>query len=126
MKVTITRIVKRLTVLLDDLKSWLKTNWKKLIVIVDGIIVSKSVVYESRCWSCKNPIRSIKNEYRLVGWIQSKWLGNKKCIKPDCNYFICNHCSKCLCDGPYAHLKSKKPYVRKWVVEESLTYSKGS
>ena len=40
MKVTTTRIVKRLTVLLDDFESWLKTNWKKIIVIVRFIGVS--------------------------------------------------------------------------------------
>ena len=98
-----------------NIKEWFLTNWRKIITKIDDVIVSESLIYESRCWSCKEPIRAVKTRSKLKKWVANKWLGNQKCPKPDCNYFLCSHCGMCLCDGPYSYKKTQKPFLRKWV-----------
>lgn len=94
---------------------WFESNWKKVVTKVEKVILSESVIYESRCWNCKKPIRSVRTESKFKRWVGNKWLGNEKCPKPDCNYFLCTSCGKCLCDGPYSYKKSQKPFLKKWV-----------
>jgi|TARA_Y100000310_G_C20306327_1_gene634134 hypothetical protein len=122
MKILFNRTVERLIVFKESINDWIKTNWIKITEKVGDIIVSKSVRYKSRCWSCKESIESIKSEYKMVGWVQNTWLGNKKCSRQNCNYFICNNCGKCLCDSRhYSHLKSRKPVMKKWQTEEKTS-----
>lgn len=94
---------------------WFKTNWRKIIIKFEGIVIRQFVVYESRCWNCKKPIKAVKEESKFKRWLGNKWLGNEKCPKPDCNYFLCSYCGMCLCDGPYSYKKSEKPFVKKWI-----------
>jgi hypothetical protein len=121
MKVLFSKIVERLVVFKESVNLWIKTNWTKITEKIGNIIVSKSVRYKSRCWSCKESIESVKSEYKVVGWVQNKWLGNKKCSREGCNYFKCNNCAKCLCDGPFSYLKSRKPVMSKWETEEKTS-----
>ncbi|MAR14839.1 MAG: hypothetical protein CMG21_00040 [Candidatus Marinimicrobia bacterium] len=93
---------------------WFVTNWKKIIKFIDGKIRKITVIYKSRCWNCKTEIKASKTQNLLIKKLSNHWLGNKKCNKKDCNYFICYDCSKCLCDGPYKHLKTR-PIPKKWV-----------
>lgn len=94
---------------------WFATNWRRLVIKVEDIAISESVIYKSRCWKCKTPIQSVKTRYRAFNWLGNKWLGNKKCLKTDCKYFVCKKCGACLCDGPFSHNKSVEPVLTKWV-----------
>jgi|GEM_PF-5243514 len=102
-------IVQEVFTLFAKITTWFKTNWQKVVTKVENIIISESVIYESRCWNCKRPIRSVKTESKIYKWLGNKWLGNKKCPNKDCYYFICHKCGKCLCDGPYNYMKGQKP-----------------
>ena len=81
--------------------NWFMTNWSKLVTKVENRIISETIIYESHCWYCGSPIKSIKTEVKGKNFLSYKikilWLGNKKCPK-DCNYFLCNECGRCRCD----------------------------
>tara|TARA_Y100000034_G_scaffold94628_1_gene114731 strand:- start:333 stop:803 length:471 start_codon:yes stop_codon:yes gene_type:complete len=123
-KVKVTEIVERLKVFFETTKEWVSTNWSRVIEKFNGVIIGKSTIYSSRCWNCKEPIKSIKSEYKLIGFVQNKWIGSMKCSKHDCNYFICTNCSNCLCDSlRYVNWsKTTSPRMRKWEPEETLSY----
>ena len=120
-KVTVTEIVERLTVFIDSVQSWIKTNWSKITQYIEGILISESTVYQSRCWSCHTPIKSVKREHKFVNWIGNKWLGNKKCENLGCNYFKCNKCGLCLCNSSYWRISSSS-IKKRWEVEKKLSY----
>ena len=116
-RVKVTTIVERLTVFIEPIKSWFATNWTKVTQYVEGTIISESTVYRSRCWNCKTPIKSVKREHKIATWIGNKWLGNKMCESPNCTYFICVKCSKCLCDSHY-YKRPRFVVQKNWEVEE--------
>ena len=93
---------------------WFITNWEKIISFINKKVSKIKVIYKSRCWNCKTEIRSSKTTNVLIKKISNHWIGNRKCSKKDCNYFLCNDCEKCLCDGPYKHLKTK-PIPKAWI-----------
>ena len=93
---------------------WIASAWRKIITFIDNLILEETDIYINYCWNCKDPIRSTKTRNKLKNWLESKWIGNKKCTKGSCNYFLCNNCNKCLCDGSYYRLK-KEPVLTKWV-----------
>ena len=102
---------------IEPIKSWIATNWTKVTQYVEGILISESTVYRSRCWNCKTPIKSVKREHKIATWIGNKWLGNKMCESPDCTYFICVKCTKCLCDSHY-YKRPRFVVQKNWEVEE--------
>ena len=63
-------------------------------------------------------------EYKLIGFVQNKWIGSIKCSKHDCNYFICTNCSNCLCDSSrYVNWsRTTAPRMREWEPKETLSY----
>lgn len=100
------------------IKFWLKSNWTKILTKTGDKIISERTIYTSRCWKCKTPIKAIVSGSTLNKRIGNYLYGNKKCQKPDCNYFICTNCNSCICDGPYAYMKGQKPTGRLWIETE--------
>ena len=96
---------------------WLMSNWSKVVTIINNKISEIATTYTNRCWSCKHEIKSTQHEYKLVEKLISKWHGNKKCKIPNCNYFLCNECHKCLChpDSPFRYRYNQNRISRKWV-----------
>lgn len=93
---------------------WIKTNWTKVCTFAGDKVISERTVYTSRCWFCHSPIKAVVSGSNLNKFFGNYLYGNKKCNKPDCNYFICNKCGKCLCDGPFSYRKKEKPISRIW------------
>ena len=96
------------------LGNWIQSGWRKVISLIGKVIHKETVTYQSHCWNCQAPIKARKTENKLFKWVQSKWLGNRKCKSPNCNKFLCNDCGLCFCDfnGPLRDLIRPKT---KWV-----------
>jgi len=123
-KVNIKIIIERLNVFIAPIGEWIATNWTKVKKYVNGMLIEESTVYTSHCWSCKTPIKSIERKHRFATWIGNKWLGNKKCEKDDCTYFICTKCKKCLCDSSFfKDKKSRFNVQKKWKIEKEKNIS---
>ncbi|MFA6980207.1 MAG: hypothetical protein WC209_12885 [Ignavibacteriaceae bacterium] len=102
------------------LPNWFITNWSKIITKVESIIISETIVYSSHCWYCTSPIKSVKTSVKQNHYFKYKiselWLGNKKCQKTNCKYFLCNDCGRCLCDYQDIILrKAAKDIEQKWM-----------
>ena len=95
---------------------WIKSNWTKVVKYIDNRISDVATTYTNRCWKCHTPIESTQIENKFFAKLHEKWIGNEKCPIPDCNYFLCNKCHKCLCDpkSPYKHMRNKKRVSTKW------------
>ena len=103
---------------------WIITNWEKIITKVGNKIISETVIYKSHCWYCKTPINSVKMEVRAKNYfrykIANRWLGNKKCPKKNCKYFLCNECGRCFCDYETFELRMASSVIeRRWVKANS-------
>ncbi len=96
---------------------WLKSNGKKTISYIDDKIAKISTTYTNRCWNCHHDIKSTQHEYKFVESLFLKWHGNEKCKIPNCNYFLCNQCHKCLChpNSPYRDKYNRSRTSVKWV-----------
>ena len=100
---------------------WFKTNWSMIITKIGNKIISKTIIYESHCWYCQSPIKSVKADAKknvIKYQISILWYGNKKCPKGNCKYFFCNECGRCYCD--YNNIVLRKPTKnteRKWLEE---------
>jgi len=114
----ITTVKKRLVWFNEQIGEWIATNWSKIKTYVNGVLFLDSTVYESHCWNCQDPIKSVRREHKFIEWVENKWLGNKKCAKEKCNYFICKKCSKCLCD--YEWLPNKE--YKRISTRESISF----
>ena len=99
-------LIYRVKALIPD---WLISNWSRFTTVIESKVVFRTVVYQSHCWYCAEPIRSIKTESRFTTWIGAKWFGNQKCPKLGCQYFLCIKCGRCLCDRSDVKL-GKPPY----------------
>ena len=100
---------------------WLLSNWKKIITYIDDKIAKITTTYTNRCWSCHHDIKSTQHEYKIIEKLFTKWNGNEKCKIPNCNYFLCNNCHRCLCHpkSPYRHNYNRKRVIRKWVPQSN-------
>ncbi len=105
------------------LPRWVKTNWSKVIAKAESTILSETIIYESHCWYCQSPIKSVKTEAKgkhfLKYQISVLWLGNKKCPKAKCIHFLCNNCGRCFCDYDNLDLRLPSPVIEKKWLEEN-------
>jgi|TARA_Y100000310_G_C20677551_1_gene813977 hypothetical protein len=112
----ITTIKERLFWFNEQIGEWVASGWSKIKTYVSGVLFLDTTVYENHCWNCSADIKSVQRKHKFIEWVENKWLGNEKCTKGKCNYFICKECSKCLCEFewiPYKEYINKKK--TKWV-----------
>jgi hypothetical protein len=102
---------------------WIATNWSKIVTKVEHKIISETIIYESHCWYCQSPIKSVKTEVKEEHFLRYQigvlWLGNKKCPKTNCKYFLCGACGRCYCDYDDPSLRKPSELIEKKWLEEN-------